>query len=297
MTPREQGFLLLTSHLGDPERKVLTAAQFRNLTARMRNMSKPIEDRELEEADLIALGYGRETAARILSLLDSQEQLDWYVQKGRQYGCHPITRVSDGYPPSLRKKLGNDCPGCLWAKGDLSILSAPGIALVGSRDLNDQNQKFAREVGKQAALQGFALISGNARGADRAAQESCLAWGGKVISVLADSLEKYAPKNNILYLSEDGFDLAFSAQRALSRNRIIHCLGQRVFVAQSGLYKGGTWKGTANNLQHNRTPVFCCNDGSPATEALVRLGAVPADLDDLVNINALQTDQMNFIDQ
>lgn len=297
MTPREQGFLLLTSHLGDPERKVLTVAQFRTLFQRMGNMQKPKEDRALEAADLVAIGYSEVAAAQILSLLSSQEQLAWYLQKAKKRSCVPITRISDGYPLPLRQKLGTDCPGCLWAKGDVSILNAPGIALVGSRDLNPKNTEFAKEVGKQAALQGLALISGNARGADRTAQESCLAWGGKVISIVADNLEKYAPQENLLYLSEDGFDLSFSAQRALSRNRIIHCLGQKVFVAQSSLYKGGTWKGTVSNLQRNHTPVFCCNDESPAAAALIRLGAVPISISDLADIHALQNCQMNFIDQ
>ena len=35
MIPRERGFLLLTSHLGDPERRVLTYPQLRDLAARV----------------------------------------------------------------------------------------------------------------------------------------------------------------------------------------------------------------------------------------------------------------------
>ena len=42
MNPRERGFLLLTSHLGDPERKVLTVAQLRSLALRMRDMEQPV---------------------------------------------------------------------------------------------------------------------------------------------------------------------------------------------------------------------------------------------------------------
>ncbi len=297
MTPGEQGFLLLTGFLGDPLRKPLTVAQFRTLTARVRGMEKPAEERELTEADLIAMGYSQEAAARILSLLSSKEQLDWYVQKGRQQGCYPITRVSEGYPLSLRKKLGMDCPGSLWAKGDISILNGPGIALVGSRELRNTNSAFAREAGKQVALQGYTLISGNARGADRIAQESCLEHGGRVISVVADALEKCPARKNVLYLSEDGFDLGFSAQRALSRNHVIHCLGQKVIVAQCGLRKGGTWNGTANNLHHGWTPVFCCDDGSAAARELWLMGAVGIQSVDLENISALEPESMNFIDQ
>ena len=56
MNPRERGFLLLTSHLGNPERKPLTVAQFRNLAQRMAGASAPAQDRELTARDLVAMG-------------------------------------------------------------------------------------------------------------------------------------------------------------------------------------------------------------------------------------------------
>ena len=60
MTGAEKGFLLLTSKLGNPERIVLSAPQLRVLGQRMQNMVKPPVDRELECADLMALGYGED---------------------------------------------------------------------------------------------------------------------------------------------------------------------------------------------------------------------------------------------
>ena len=101
----------------------------------------------------------------------------------------------------------------------------------------------------RAAEEGLTLVSGNARGADRTAQEACLAAGGRVISIVADELSKQARRRNLLYLSEDDFDGAFSTQRALSRNRCIHALGRMVFVAQSDFGHGGTWDGTVKNLR------------------------------------------------
>lgn len=297
MTPREQGFLLLTNFLGDPERNPLTAAQVRKLTAHMRSMPRPEQQRELLPEDLVGIGYDRPMAERIVRLLSHGEQLRWYVQKGEQQDCYPLTRVSKDYPAQLRLRLGDDRPSVLWCKGDPSLLQLPGIALVGSRDLRPENAAFAQELGKQAALQGYVLISGNARGADRVAQESCLEHGGQVISVVADKLTKCPLRRNTLFVSEDGFDLDFSAHRALRRNRIIHCLGQKTFVAQCTLRKGGTWDGTANNLLHQWSPVFCYDDGSSATAALVQIGAVPVSETQLHTISALQTQFMNFLDQ
>lgn len=295
MTAGEQGFLLLTGYLGNPERKPLTIPQFRTLTQRVRAMEKPKEDRELTQADLIKLGYNHAFADRILSLLSQTEQLQWYVETGARQDCYPIIRVSAGYPYCLRERLGLDAPGALWAKGDRTILDKPAVALVGSRELLTENRKFAELLGAKAARQGYVLISGHARGADRAAQDSCLEHGGMVISVVADQLEKHPLQKGVLYLSEEGFDLAFSAQRALQRNRIIHSLGDKTFVAQCTLGKGGTWNGTRKNLLSGWSPVFCFDDGSPASKELQQFGAVLVDSSMLHNIALLQPTEQSFM--
>lgn len=297
MTGSEQGFLLLTGFLGDPDRKPLTIPQFRELTRRARQMPCPTEERQMTREDLLGIGCDKAFADRVLCLLSQTEQLSWYLEKGRKCGCFPITRISEGYPDRLRRCLGMDAPGVLWCKGESGLLKTPMVALVGSRELRNENRQFAYQVGRQAALQGYTLVSGNARGADRTAQESCLEHGGKVISVLADAPEKYPIRDNLLYLSEEGYDLAFSAQRALQRNRIIHSLGAKTFVAQCALKKGGTWDGTCRNLQKNWSPVFCLNDGSPAAGELEAMGASLIGMEELKDLSSLQPRAINFIDQ
>lgn len=287
MTGPERGFLLLTSRLGDPERKVLTTAQLRTLGRRMQNVPKPHEDRDLEPGDLLALGYDEPTARRIVMLLSEEDRLDWYLTRSKRADCLPITRITAGYPLKLEEKLGLDAPGCLWARGDLSILSMPMVSLVGSREIRENNRRFAEEAGRQAAIQGFALVSGNARGADRIAQEACLEAGGYVVSILADELEKHTPRNRMLQLSEDGFDEPFSAQRALSRNRCIHALGELTLVAQAGYQQGGTWDGTVKNLRFRWSPVRCFDDHSPAAVMLEEMGAECVGLEALSDLKKL----------
>ena len=290
MTAREQGFLLLTSLLGDPERKPLTVAQFRTLAKRVQGMAAPEEKRMLRPADLMALGYSEGEAGHILHLLSDKELLEYYLHAGRKCGCIPLTRVSEGYPGAVRLALGLDSPGCLWAKGDMGILENPKVALVGSRDIREENRAFAREVGRQAAIQGYTLVSGNARGADMTAQLACLEAGGSVISVVADRLDSHRAKERVLYLSEEGFDTAFSPIRALSRNRVIHALGEKTFVAQSRL-QGGTWDGTVRNLQQRYSSVFCFRDGSPAMAELEQMGARLIGREDLADFETLHEAQ------
>ena len=284
MTGPEQGFLLLTAHLGDPERKPLTVAQFRDLTKLAQQMEKPLLDRDMTPEDLTELGCRPDFAWRVCGLLEEEEALQRYLSQAQSLDCYPITRLSAFYPSRVRKYLDMDSPGCLWAKGDVSVLSQPMIALVGSRNLRENNKAFAAEVGKQAALQGYTLVSGNARGADTVAQESCLEHGGMVVSVVADALGGHEIKDRVLYLSEDDFDREFSAQRAISRNRIIHTMGQKCFVAQCTMEKGGTWDGTVKNLRLGWSPVFCYDDGSDAMRELLQRGADKVDIPALENI-------------
>ena len=297
MTPREEGFLLLTSNLGDPNRRALTVAQARTLAQRVAAAPRIAEDRHLESRDLTAMGYSLEMAEHIVALLEDGVLLEHYLRRGQRLGCHPISRVGEEYPQTIHNRLGLDAPGCLWSRGDLELLQKPAVALVGSRELGQENLDFAKEVGRQAARQGFVLVSGNARGADRAAQDSCLENGGEVIAVVADELEKYGPREHILYLSEDGFDLPFSSQRALSRNRLIHCMGLRTFVAQCGYQRGGTWDGTVKNLRFGWSPVCCFKDGSAASELLQDMGAEGINLADLHDFVTLQPRYFRLFDQ
>ena len=288
MTGSERGFLLLTSHLGNPDRRVLTTAQFRTLADRAAYAQIPLEDRELTAQDLTALGYGRDMAERILGLLQEEALLKRYIRRGLQLDCVPVTRVSEHYPLLLRRRLGLDSPGTLWARGSLSLLNSPAIALVGSRELRPENLAFAEAVGRHAAHQGITLVSGNARGADRAAQEACLRAGGRVISIVADELWKHPAQEGLLYVSEEDYDSPFTAQRALRRNRCIHALGRMVFVAQSDLKKGGTWDGTARNLRFGWSPVACFRDGSEASLELEQMGAYLIGTDNLQDFGILQ---------
>lgn len=295
MNARERGFLLLTSNLGDPHRKPLTVAQFRTLSTRVQQMELQESSRELTAADIQKFGYDRQMADRITGLLAGEAALQRYISRGKEHDCIPISRVGELYPLAVRKRLGLDAPGCLWTKGNLQLLSTQTVSLVGSRALRVDNRAFAEKVGYEAARQGITLVSGDARGADRTAQEACLAAGGKVICVVADELYRHPICKNMLYISEDCYDLPFSGLRALSRNRVIHSLGYITLVAQCGAGKGGTWDGTVKNLRNNWSPVFCFNDGSSASLELQSMGATLIAQDQLSNLPLLRPDIKRLI--
>ena len=83
----------------------------------------------------------------------------------------------------------------------------------------------------------------------------------------------------------------------MSRNRIIHALGLKTFVAQSSLKMGGTWDGTVKNLRNRWSDVYCFHDGSEAMTLLEQMGANPVDLDALASFYDLQKKEENLFDR
>lgn len=273
----------------------LTTAQLRTLAQRIPLLQSSSDDSRLTIAHLASIGIGEPLAGRILRLLEDTPQLEAYLARAKKAGCIPVTRTNEDYPLILRKRLGLDAPGCLWLKGDPQILKMPAVALVGSRELRNANRDFAREVGMQAAKQGYVLVSGNARGADIVAQNACLEAGGQVICVVADALCEHTERKNILFLSEEDYDEPFSALRALRRNRVIHCLGEITFAAQCTLEKGGTWDGSVRNLKNLWSPLYCFDDGSQAMQELECMGASLVETPDLSDFPKLTQHNSFFL--
>ena len=294
MTAGEQGLLLLCCALPDDEDRPLTAAQLQELSRRVRALGPGGEDplRELTARDLARLGYAPEQCGRITRLLSREKQLEQYLRAAERNGIFPVTRLSARYPARLRQTLGQRCPAVLFAKGDEALLSARCMSVVGSRELTEGGRAFAEAAGRLIAASGFALCSGGAMGADRAAQDACLTAGGSAVLFPAGSLLDCPARAHVLCLAEQGYDLPFSAQRALTRNHFIHAMGEKTLVAQCRAGAGGTWDGTTENLKRGWSPVFVNADGSGGAEALIARGAVPVRT--LRSLDDLQPAQMQF---
>lgn len=275
MTGAERGLLLLTCPLGEAV-SVMTPTGYFRAAERMKQAARPDQpDRELTEADLRQLGFPAGQAEWISRLLSREQILDRYLERAARLDISVLTRLSPEYPVNLIYRLENQAPVALFCKGDRSLLQTPCVGLVGSRALLPEGRRFAEQVGRLAAEEGYTLVSGGAEGADRAAQEACLAAGGSVIVFTPGELIKCPARDRILYCAEEGIDLPFTAHRALARNRLIHGLGEKTFVAQCPEQRGGTWRGSVENLRNCRTPLFVHRDGSRGTEALIAMGGEP----------------------
>lgn len=289
--------MLLCSVLGDPDSRPLTVAQFRALSRRAEAEFGGDPGVNVTEELLCRWGYAQEEAARIVGLLNREALLDRYLRRAEALGVTLLTRISPNYPQTISRALRWEAPTVLALWGNEALLNTRCMALVGSREPTEAAASFAREAGRQMARQGFTLVSGNARGCDRLAAEACQAAGGKVIAVVSDELTNHcggSKPENCLYISEMGYDLPFTAARALSRNRVIHVLGEKVFSVEPRHKIGGTWAGTAENLRKGWSPVFVARSQAPGTLALQDLGATPVGQEALSDLNRLEPAQMQF---
>ena len=294
MRQTERGLLLLCCPLGDSMAGALSLAQARELSRRARAAGIGEEDplRDVTVKDVRRLGYSEYEAGHIVSLLGRERQLDGYLLAAEKADVAVITRLDARFPQRLREQLGARCPAALFCRGDLRLLQRPCISVVGSRHLAQPGAQFAAQAGCLAAKEGFTLCSGDAMGADRTAQEACLSNGGSVLIFPATELVYCPVRENVLYAAEGGFELGFSAQRALGRNRFIHAMGEKTLVAQTGFGKGGTWSGSLDNLQHEYSPLFVFDDGSEGARALCARGATPVQA--LTSLQALTPAQLSF---
>lgn len=295
MNVLEECVLLLCCRLGDSTYKPLTLTQFRELGLRVTSsLMGGNHLTHLSARHLCDLGYEAQYADHIINLLDRRQIMENYLSRAETLGIRPFTRISYGYPQQLCDKYGSSRPPVLFYLGDESLLTRPGIAVVGSRDLHKDNEIFAATVGRKIAEEGFVLVSGGANGADMAAQQACLEAGGSCVIFTPHRLDKYRPNEKILYISEDGYDLHFSTARAFRRNKLIHMQASKTFTAQASFGKGGTWQGCTENLKHGWSDLFVYDDGSEAVNALVDLGATK--LREVLSLHDLQRSQQSLFD-
>ena len=294
MRQTERGLLLLCCPLGDPMAGALSLAQARELSRRARAAGIGEEDplRDVSAKDVRRLGYSEYEAGHIVSLLSRERQLDGYLLAAEKADVTVITRLDARFPRRLREQLGARCPAALFCRGDLELLQSACVSVVGSRHLAAPGASFAAQAGYLAAREGFTLCSGDAMGADRTAQEACLSNGGSALIFPATELVYCPGRKNVLYAAEGGFELGFSAQRALARNRFIHAMGEKTLVAQTGFGKGGTWSGSLDNLQHEYSPLFVFDDQSDGAQALCARGATP--VQKLTSLSSLTPAQLSF---
>src|SRR6266478_4531194 len=76
-------------------------------------------------------------AARIVQLLDRSARLTLQLESLFSCGMWAVSRMDEHYPVRLRHALKGQAPVVLFGAGEISRLNAPGLAIVGSRNIDE----------------------------------------------------------------------------------------------------------------------------------------------------------------
>lgn len=84
----------------------------------------------------------------------------------------------------------------IFYAGNLDCLTAPAVAIVGTRKVSPQGAARARKLAKGLASTGVAVVSGLAEGVDTEALNAAIAAGGRVAAVIGTPINKAYPAKN-----------------------------------------------------------------------------------------------------
>jgi DNA processing protein len=220
--------LIRTSNVGP--------ATFRDLINRFGSAEK-----SLEMLPELVRSSGTQRKFRIPSLEETEKEIDFANRNGARFLC----MGEPDYPAALKRI--EYAPPILAVKGDTSALNRPAIAIVGARNASLAGIKMAQKLAQQLGQEGYAIVSGLARGIDTAAHKGSLKTG--TIGVLAGGLDRPYPPENIplcgeitanagVVISEMPFGWEPRAQDFPRRNRVVAGIALGLVVIEAAQRSG-----------------------------------------------------------
>ena len=182
-------------------------------------------------------------AAR-LSRIPSEAEAEREMEAARRFGARFVAVGEPDYPPMLRRM---DAPPPLIAiKGKAAVFQPPAVAIVGARNASALGARMARLLAAGLGREGYAIVSGLARGIDAAAHEASLSTG--TVAVLAGGLDRPYPPENVALaeriaaegalVSEMPFGWEPRARDFPRRNRLVAGLGLGLVVVEAAMRSG-----------------------------------------------------------
>jgi DNA processing protein len=178
-----------------------------------------------------------------------------------------------------------DMPPALWYRGTLEALSAPAVAIVGSRAASAVAIETATRIANDLASRGITVVSGLARGVDSAAHRGALQTG-RTAAVLGSGFDHMYPAEHAtladeiaregIVLTEYPPDTPPLPLFFPMRNRLISGLSRAVVVIEAN-EKSGSLITAACALEQGRevmaVPGNVLSGRNRGAHALIRDGA------------------------
>ncbi|MGB5962443.1 MAG: DNA-processing protein DprA [Coleofasciculaceae cyanobacterium] len=277
LSPDTQAILLLCASFGQnrlSRPQPLTLSEYNSLAGWLLEY-------EMSPADLLdstfknrlsKISIGKLDSDRLVTLLERGVMLGLAVEKWTNQGLWVLGRGDSQYPKRLKQRLRHSAPAILYGIGNIELLSGGGLAVVGSRDVDEEGVDYTQRVAQTCSEQGLQVVSGGARGVDQAAMLAVLEAGGTAVGVLADSLSKAAvagkyragiKESRLTLVSAVDPGAGFNVGNAMGRNKYIYAVADYALVISSSVGKGGTWAGATEALEQIKdVPIFVRMQGT-----------------------------------
>jgi DNA processing protein len=212
----------------------------------MRQLSRPSLIFEASLTELEGLGLPAHSAQFVFegkARAAAEDELNRTLESGGSI----LTPSHAHYPEQLKEIY--DPPAVLWIRGEVGLLSRPGIAVVGTRHPSTYGAGIAEMLSRDLAARRLVILSGMARGVDTAAHKGALAAGGKTVAVWGTGIDVIYPKENKrlaeqivetggAILSEYPLGTFPAPQNFPVRNRILSGLSIGVLVIEAAEHSG-----------------------------------------------------------
>lgn len=203
-----------------------------------------------------------------------------------ELGARVLLPGDAGFPPQLEEI--REAPPVLYAWGDVSLLTRPIVAIVGSRDHTAYGAEAARILASAVATRAV-VVSGMARGIDAIAHTAALDGGGRSIGVLGNGFGVVYPQSNrALYDRMVAHGCLITEHPPWEkphtgsfprRNRLISGLAKAVVVVEADKHSGAL-KTAEEGLHQGRSVLAVPGPITSATSfgcnKLIQEGAKPA---------------------
>lgn len=204
----------------------------------------------------------------------------------RQLSCGILLWNNPLFPACL--KTLPDAPVLLYCLGDVALLRAPALAIVGARRASSEGCRVAAHMARCLAACGIVIVSGMAQGVDAHAHAAALGEIGRSIGVLGTGIDKVYPQRNAalfermrrhgLLLSEFAPGTPPLPEHFPIRNRIISGLSLGILVVEAAT-RSGSLITARTALEQNRevyaVPGPALDKHCCGAQELIRQGAHP----------------------
>lgn len=223
----------------------------------------------------------------ILLLTDARNKFDpdKEIDKLAKFDVGYVTMYDKAYPELLKQLY--DFPPVLFIKGNLEVLKAKSLGVVGSRKYSAYGASMSHKFSKECAENGLVIVSGLALGIDAIAHQAAVDAGTPTIGVLGCGLDRVYPVSNYhlgeaiirgggAIVSEYPLGTPPMKQNFPQRNRIIAGLSLGTLVIEAAEHSGALI--TAYSALENNRDVFAIpgnidSETSAGTNELLKKGA------------------------